>query len=282
MRRILELCLVLSLMATQGAADQIGGRDVVISDLRQDKTVPAPLVVMLHGAFGSPARFQRYSRFDRAGARADVMVVYAKSARRAWRDGRFDGDPVDVDYLVDLIARMQADPRVAPGKVLIFGHSSGGGMAMRMACARPDLVAGIGVVATKVLLDARCATGAAVPAVFVHGTADPIAPNAGRPVGDRKGGTLSAADSLSLWAARNGCRGPGPATRQDQVPGDGTVLITREYQGCQAGLTHFVLDGAGHGWPVGEVIRRRRVGPMSAEMDAGAALLARLRPLLRP
>lgn len=165
-----------------------------------------------------------------------------------------------MNFLSALIENAVERGLADPTRVYLIGHSNGGGMAMRMACDRPDLVAGIGVVATKVLEAYPCTGGAPVPAIFFHGTDDRIAPHEGRE-GGRLGDTYSSVDSLAIWAERNGCARPGEVQHVDARPGDGTSLEIVNYRGCDAPLTYVVIEGGGHGWP-----GAARGGPLSGRI----------------
>ncbi len=61
-------------------------------------------------------------------------------------------------------------------------------MAQRLADEAPDLLAGIGVVAAGVAVNSTCAQSARpMPALFMWGTDDPIAPFDGGPMAGNRG-----------------------------------------------------------------------------------------------
>ena len=175
-----------------------------------------------------------------------------------------------VGFLTSLIGHLVADGRADPDQVFLTGHPNGGGMAMRMTCERPELIAGISVVATKVPTNFQCANGAHMPAMFVHGTEDPIAPHQGRPEGSRLGATLSSEASLALWQRRNRCGGRLEPRVVDRKP-DGTSLRVFRYAGCAAELQFFEIVGHGHGWPALNGEATRLQGPASQEFSATGA-----------
>ena len=142
-------------------------------------------------------------------------------------------------------------------------------MAMRMACDRPDLIAGVAVIATKIPSAYSCSRGASVPAIFFHGTEDPIAPHEGRPDDDRLGGTLSAKDTLATWAKRNKCRKVGQ-TRTIDRKDDGTSAEIIQYAGCRAPSVYVLIEGHGHAWPGAGPRLVRIQGPATREIDAAA------------
>lgn len=267
-RYLLSLLLLINAPA---GAETFGGRDILILDGRTTQA-PAPLVLLLHGALGSGAQVARDARFAQLVQEFEVVAVAPDGIRRQWQDGRQGPDSTDVAYLSALIADLVARGIADPTRVYAIGHSNGGGMAMRMACDRPDLIAGIGVVATKVVAAYPCGGGAPIPAIFFHGTDDAIAPHVGRPAGARLGETLSSDQGTALWAARNGCAGAAAVDRVDARPGDRTALLIETYQGCSAALMRIVIENGGHGWP------GSRQGPLlggriTREIDAGRASL---------
>lgn len=238
------------LLCTAGHAEQFDGRTYQVFDGRSDRSAPAPTVFALHGFLGTGRAMSRSIGLNVVARQHGFVVVYANGLGRRWNDGR---DPSaatnDTGYLSGLINHIQAQGLAQADRIYIAGHSNGGGMAMRMACDRPDLIAAIAVVATKVPTNYQCAGGQPVPALFVYGTADRISPHVGRPMGSRLGAALSADQSLELWASRNGCRSVGPGQVIDPDPNDNTRANVYSYRGCSAALWSVIIEGHGHGWP---------------------------------
>lgn len=255
-----------------GHAERFLGRALEITDARRDTNQPAPVVVTMHGFLGNGANMRKKTGLDGVARRHGFIAVYPNGRARRWNDGRSPSARVDdVGYLTKLIAALIADGRADPARIYLAGHSNGGGMAMRMACARPDLVAGIAVVATKVALNFQCRDGAPVPAIVFHGTQDPISPHGGRAADSRLGGALSSAQSIKLWAARNRCRGA-PSRQTIDKKQDGTSVDLFRYRGCAAPFTYVELVGHGHDWPSTRGRASRLQGAASKEIDATALM----------
>lgn len=242
----------------------------------------APVVLVLHGGGGSGAQIRRTSGFDAVAARVGAVAVYPDADWRVWNDGRNplrQGD--DVGRLLAMVDALAARGIGDAGRIYVIGHSNGGGMAMRLACAAPDRIAGIAVVATKVLLAAPCEhPDAPVPALFLHDTADELAPHGGRRLDDpatarlarRLGEAMSAEGTALTWAARNGCVVPAPVVNRDPVAGDGASLRLHDFSGCAAPLRWIEIIGAGHAWPGARPVRlARRDQPLVRDLEAGAA-----------
>ncbi|MCF2904845.1 prolyl oligopeptidase family serine peptidase [Octadecabacter sp. CECT 8868] len=268
MRSVLTALVLVLLSAAPAISEQFLGRTVAISDGRSDTSVAAPVIIAMHGFLGTSRNMQRKTSFDQLARRNGFVVVYPNGEGRRWNDGRSPDNPVDdVGYLSALIGSLVSDGLADPQRVYLTGHSNGGGMAMRMACDRPDLIAAISVVATKLPTAYTCANGAAVPAILFHGTEDPIAPHTGRPEGSRLGATLSAQDSLAVWERRNRCSGA-VTTQEIDRANDGTEAHISQYAPCTAPLTYVLIHGHGHDWPgVGQRSTRLQ-GPATREVDA--------------
>ena len=246
----------------------------------------APIVLVLHGGGGTGADLRRRSGFDAMASAAGVVAVYPDAPGRVWNDGR---NPMngrdDVARLLALVDDLSARGIGDARRLYVIGHSNGGGMAMRLACAAPGRLSGIAIIATKTLVAAPCPyADVPVPALFLHGTEDPIAPQDGRRatspdrrvarLAARIGEALSAAETLALWSRRDRCTGE-RITEADPDPSDGVTLRQHDFTGCATPLRWIEMLGAGHGWP-GATQRPAllRAEPEVRDIDAGAAALA--------
>ena len=222
----------------------------------------------MHGFLGTPASMRRKTGFNDLARRNGLIIVYPKGRQRRWNDGRSPLNTVDdAGFLSGLLKQMIADGRADPRRVFLTGHSNGGGMAMRMACEHPNLIAGISVVATKAPAKFQCRNGAPVPAIFFHGTADPISPHAGRGKDSRLGQALSSEDTIALWKRRNRCGAPGKTRTLDQKD-DGTSARITQFSNCAAPLVFVEITGHGHDWPRTNGKATRLQGPASQEVSA--------------
>jgi polyhydroxybutyrate depolymerase len=266
--RLQIIALVLSVFATVSTAETFMGRTVQVVDGRSNNTSSAPLVVVMHGFRGTSQNMRKKTQFDALANSNDFLVAYPEGMRRRWNDGRNPNNQVDdVAYLSALISSLVSDGRADPRRIFVAGHSNGGGMAMRMACDRPSLIAGIAVVMSKSPTSYLCPHGRPIPAIFFHGTLDPIAPPEGRPDGHPFGGTLSDEAALAMWSARNGC-GAKKAVEVVDDRDDGTSAQIIEYSDCSAALVDVSIAGHGHGWPGAGPRRPLLLGPATQEIDA--------------
>ncbi len=187
--------------------------------------------------------------------RAGFAVVLPEGAKRSWADGRgiSPADRLgvrDTVFLGRILDRLEELLPKGAGEVFLVGHSNGGFMAQRLAVEFPGRFAALGLVAAALSVEQaeRLRPEAAVPILFMHGTADPVIPYGGiqRP----EGGTLSAEETARRWAVCNAC---------------GQAVTIEEQGGLQAGMSFralrygrpdatspvllYRLEGAGHDWP---------------------------------
>ena len=241
---------------------------LILTDGRSD-SAPAPLIIVLHGFTGSGRAMQRKTGFDALARAHGFSVAYPSGPHRRWDDSSPTSS--DVATLTNLITTQITEGRADPSRIYLAGHSNGGAMALRMACTRPDLIRAIAVVAMNAPRRPHCKDGRPLPALFIHGSADPIVPPEGLPPSRQHNGLLSTSETLSQWSHRNRCGPTAPIQSFNQTGGDTTADFVR-YTSCTAPLLHITLRGHGHEWPGAGPRARWIQGPASRELDAAAAI----------
>jgi polyhydroxybutyrate depolymerase len=227
-----------------------------------------PLVVMLHGGFGSGTQAERSYGWD---ARADTgrfVVAYPDGLNRAWAvGGGCCGEPGstgvdDVAFIVQVVSTLSRELPVDPARVYATGISNGGLLAYRLACDT-KVFAAIGPDSATLL--GTCPSPAPVSVVHIHGTADHNIPyGGGQGDGVAKIDGPAVPDVVAQWRTVDGCTAPvvsvaGPvSTSVATCPGGRSVeLIT--------------IDGAGHQWPGSTRTLAQRLAqtdPPSTALDA--------------
>jgi polyhydroxybutyrate depolymerase len=158
--------------------------------------------------------------------------AYASTAR---------GDDRDMALTEALMTTLVEQACVEPERLVLAGHSMGGGMASDAACRLAERVAGV-VVLAALWLDPPCAPGRPVPVVAAHALDDPLLPYDGGPLGF--GSTqLAAEDAVGAWATLDGC-GATPLTSESA---DGAAILT--WPDCAAPVVLHRLSSGGHDWP---------------------------------
>ncbi len=265
-------CLFLQAAPSVALSETFLGRNFEVFDGRSDKNKSAPTLIAMHGFLGTPRNMRSKTQLNQIAREQGIVVVYPRGRKRKWNDGRSPSETIDdVGYISALTESLVRRGITARNQVYLAGHSNGGGMAMRLACEKPRQFKGIAVIATKIPQKFQCRTGAPVPAIFFHGTKDPIAPHNGRPASSRLGGTLSSEATIEVWRNRNRCSGNRSEQTIDRMD-DGTRVRIFGFKGCRAPLMFVLIEGHGHDWPRRGARPTRLQGPATQEINASQVL----------
>jgi polyhydroxybutyrate depolymerase len=199
-----------------------------------------PLIVALHGAYGTGAFMERYSGLSRLADRERFGVVYPDAAGPRWRIAAGE-DGTDVQFLDALLDRVLAGGCFDARRVALVGVSNGAGMAARFACAGDDRLAGLVAVAGDYGPLPACRARRPLSVLEIHGTADAVVPYRG--TRRNPGGDVLA--WLSAWVDRDACGRVPRQTRQS------ARVLRLEWSSCRDGtlVEHLRLDGGTHAWP---------------------------------
>lgn len=249
----------------------------------------APLVVVLHGSYGSGAQSQAELGFDAYALDHGFVMAYpdvyrADSRRTArWNDGRETLSPGqqavdDVRFVADLISDVATKQAIDPSRVFVTGASNGGIMAYRVGCELKGRVRAIAPVIGNVAeaLAGNCRPESGMSVLAVNGDIDPFVPlNGGdmcvgvNPLFCEGGRVLSRHASLQFFAGANACVTTAHSHRREPDVADGTWVESLDHADCRdhAVVRSLVVHGMGHAWPP----RSGRVassGPGSMNLDA--------------
>ncbi|HEX7521757.1 MAG TPA: PHB depolymerase family esterase, partial [Acidimicrobiia bacterium] len=198
-----------------------------------------PLLIQLHGGGGAGRGIDRLTRFHDLADHERFVVVAPSGVARNWNDGRIaprmraamEGVD-DVGFIATLIDSIAARAPIDRRRVYAVGMSNGAMMAGRLACQLSERIAAIAQVAGTAAADAAqwCHPGRPVPVMQIHGTADPLVPYEGGPLGggrharrrlqgrlEGRGVVMSVDDWASLWVANNHADGPAVTNVGDDV-----------------------------------------------------------------
>lgn len=230
---------------------------------------PTPLVISIHGYVEWPAHQAQISRWNRLADEQGFIMVYPSGTGfplrwRTFGTSEADTNPrADIQFISDLIDRLESEYNIDPARIYANGLSNGGGMSFVLSCALSERIAAVGMVAGAYMYPwESCQPARAVPAVLFHGTADPVVPYSGGP---SRMFDLPF-PNIPAWAAelarRNGCAD----VPQEIAPG-GAVSGLR-WTDCAADVIFYTIDGGGHSWPGGEALPEFIAGPTSPDIDA--------------
>jgi polyhydroxybutyrate depolymerase len=143
-----------------------------------DADLPHDLVVAFHGRTTSNTQVRQYFGLERAASRPTLFVypagLVAADGKFSWYGRGEPGDRLRDYALFDgLLVALGAAYCVDLERVFVVGHSLGASFANSLACARGDVVRGVGSVAGRIW-DAPCSAPTA--AMLMHNPDDDLVP----------------------------------------------------------------------------------------------------------
>lgn len=279
---LLGLILLLVVMIVLGFAwvDETNGSLVSSGEEREyllyippsvNPTTPAPLVISIHGFAEWPAHQRDVSRWNELADRHGFIVVYPSGTGfpKRWRIsgevGISDDLPIDVQFISDLIDRLQQEYNIDARRIYANGLSNGGGMSALLGCELSERIAAVGSVSGAYLTSPKeCDFTRSVPLIAFHGTADTIVPYFGGASRMSDIHFSIVPDWISAWATKNGCVLPPVA-----LSSSGDVSGVRFTQcGRNMEVVFYSILGGGHAWPGGEPLPEWIVGQTTQQINA--------------
>jgi len=211
-----------------------------------DVAEPVPLVMMLHGGFGSAAQAESAYGWDAKADAEHFVVVYPDGDGRAWNvgggccgaPGRTNVD--DVAFLSAVVGDVTSSLPIDASRVFATGISNGGMMAYRLACDT-ELFAAIGADSATLLGD--CPSPHPLSVLAIHGTADRNIPyDGGQGSGFAKIDGPSILDVNQLWRTADSCAAA-TSTSESRV-----ATLTASCPDSRT-VELITIEGAGHQWP---------------------------------
>ena len=207
----------------QGLSMQYDGEARTYAVLRPLDSVgtAAPLVVDLHGFTSDAAQQRGISNWDVVGEANGIVVVWPNGLNNSWNGGTCCGqsmadDVDDVGFIRALVALIQSQVQVDPGRIYVTGLSNGGAMTQRLACEAADLFAAAAPMAYPTPYGdfaAECNASESIPVLTFFGLTDVLVSYAG------------AAPSFAEWRDENGCDSGGPAPEVSEIYGGSDCQI---------------------------------------------------------
>jgi polyhydroxybutyrate depolymerase len=240
--------------------------------------VPAnsPLVIMLHGGFGTAQQAEDSYGWDAEAASAHFVVAYPDGLHRAWNvGGGCCGEPGtdnvdDVAFISAVVASIESRMSIDHARVFATGISNGGMMAYRLACDT-SIFAAIGPDSATLLGD--CPNPHPVSVIHIHGLADQkvrFSGGAGDGYATIDGPPVESV--IARFERADGCASAAATTAG--------VVTTSIASGCADGraVELITIAGAGHQWPgsAASPLREKLLGadPPSTALDATSTIWA--------
>jgi len=214
------------------------------------ETLPAaaPLVVMLHGGFGTASQAEKSYHWDAEANLGHFLVAYPNGLDRAWNagggccgvPGRTGAD--DIGFITAMVSAIEHAVPVNANRVYATGISNGGIMAYDLAC-HTTVFAAIGPDSATEL--GSCPDPKPISVIAIHGTADKNIPyNGGEGDGFAHIDGPSVPSVNASWRRTDHCAAPAVTTSK---------TVTTSVAHCPAGraVELITIAGAGHQWPGG-------------------------------
>lgn len=270
------------LFVSSAAIAQQKNESIIVDHSRREFTTylpngigdKAPVIISLHGRWGTAIRQMTFADFRPIADRDKVIIVCPQGIERSWNDGR--GTPAnsrginDVKFIDELITYLIDTYHADPSRIYLTGMSNGGFMASRLACELNKRIAAVAVVAASMDKDIGYQPSQAIPVMYIQGTKDPLVPFTGGQMKGAGGSIYSHEDILQKWAGIDKCDGKPVITNLPILVNDGTSVQKEEYSGA-AGLKviGFTIVDGGHTWPGGtQYLPKFMIGTLSKNLNA--------------
>jgi len=225
---------------------KVGGRDRTYR-LYKPAGLPAsaPLVVVLHGAFGNAAQAERAYGWDELAGSKWFLVAYPDGLNRSWNvnGGGCCGPPAregvdDAAFITAAVADIANNVSINSSRVYATGISNGGIMSYTLAC-NTGVFAAIGPDSATQLDPCRSPHPTSV--IHIHGTADALIPYRGGPGASVVSGP-SVPDVNAFWRNVDRCGAPAAAT-------SGAVTTSTATCADNRNVVLITVDAGRHQWP---------------------------------
>lgn len=217
-------------------------------------STPMPLVIAMHGGFGSGTQLENQSQLTPKGESEGFILVYPDGYPspiniRTWNAGGCCGYAMnqninDVGYISALLDQIIATHNIDTLRIYATGMSNGGFMSYRLACELSDRIAAIAPVSASMTIES-CQPVRPVPVISFHSFLDTSVPWQGG-IGDGISNHYnSPQDSvLNAFAVHANC-----TVLNDTVQHDAAMTVIRWHDcDCGAEVIAYNTQDGGHSW----------------------------------
>ncbi|HXZ62588.1 MAG TPA: hypothetical protein VEG62_07590 [Acidimicrobiales bacterium] len=258
-----------------------------------------PLLLVLHGAGGTGAGMAALSGLHERGPAKGCTVLFPDGVAHVWNDNRAtprlrrrEGVD-DVALLCALVEHARRSGVNEGRQVFAVGMSNGGLLAEHVARHGLVELAGIVLVAAGATMRSRASCPVPRQAsgfLAFHGTADPLVPYRGGPIGLRARpprrrpgpagrGSVAPMEEVAADWCQDRARGATPTVERLEQPAGDLPVDRLRWPGAPGaartpGPTLYRIMGGGHTWPGGKpYLPTRIIGPVAQHLDATGLIL---------
>ena len=249
----------------------------------------APLLFVFHGSGGDGESMRDVTgyEFDMLADKNGFLVIYPDGYQTTWNDCR-KGSPQparvmnidDESFIEAMIAKEVAAHGIDAKRVFAAGWSNGGQLNYRLAMERAKEFAGIAVISASVPVPTNLActpSGAAMPAMIINGTDDPINPFNGGNVmlgSTSLGPVYSSQETAQYWAKLNGITGSPEVKRLPHKSASDPTYVDQMTWSApgKPGVVLYAVHGGGHVVPTRMPKDWGGLGRETGDLDAPAVI----------
>lgn len=212
------------------------------------RTSAAPLVLVLHGGFGTGAQAKKSYGWNELADSKGFVVAYPDGVRRSWNAGGgccgngYSDNVDDVGFLTALITQLIKQENIDPHRIYLTGISNGAAMSYRYACEGTVPIAAIASISGT--MPGGCTKPRPTSVLEIHGLQDRNIPFDGGQ--GTKGVTKiiwpSVQSSLDAFRRAGDCKAAGGETR-------GVVATDNDHCAQGRDIRLITIADAGHQWP---------------------------------
>jgi polyhydroxybutyrate depolymerase len=256
---------------------EVGGtmRTALVVQHERLKKSRRAVVIVLHGGKGFGARLRHNLGLEDIIGSSSPVMVYPNAIGGNWNVTSSVAGRNDSEFIADLIAKLVTDGIADRHRIFLVGSSSGGLMALRLACEHSSVFTGAAILIASLPaeLAQSCHLAHPLPFLLIAGTADPFIPYKGgkADLADNKSALLAVEDTVAIFAQAAHCE---PTKTTTEFPhhdaGNETRAYLVKFDGCKAPVEFVRVEGGGHTipgrWKGGE--RGRMMGPANDDFDS--------------
>jgi polyhydroxybutyrate depolymerase len=211
----------------------------------------APLVIMLHGAFGDGQQAENSYGWDQLADSAKFVVAYPDGIGHTWNAhgccGKAEQENIDdIGFITTMVGEISTAIPVDKSRVYVTGISNGGIMSFALAC-NSAIFAAIGPDAATQL--DPCTDPHPTSVIHIHGTDDRLVPyNGGQGASTVNG--PSVADVDAFWRKVNQCGPPDVTVKPPVTTSTAACADNRS-------VVLITIAGGRHQWPGGTTFLER-------------------------
>jgi polyhydroxybutyrate depolymerase len=257
---LLGICTGLLFFAGSGTAHAASGRvfiesggvtrSAILVEHARLKKSRRPVIIILHSGGGGAGRVRHTLGLEERARSASPVMVYPEAIDHHWSDAAKPGDTHDAAFIHDLIAKLINEGIADRRRIFLVGASSGGMMALKLACSGADDFAGVVSIFATLPADlaATCKPAHPLPFLLLLGTADPFVPFNGGEANlvDIKTKLLSGRATLDFFAKVAGCGDSHTTTAFVDRQIEPSRAYLEKLNGCKVPVEFLRVEGGGH------------------------------------